>query len=452
MSKNTMRPAKVERPIKKTYVGEIIATIFVLGGLWMLFVYIGPEPAKTVEPAQEKQMLTDFRDLSALPVRTVRRSGHISRHASAETVLEVLGASPDAARTAAAAISATQLVNVKKLPDSTEIVAHFEALPEGSGDLVSVSLRANAQQAIFVGRRADGSFLPSVLSARKANGYRRIAATISTNFEEAVIAGGGLQRHAAAVVNLFPDDTALKTGGRPGERFDIVYEVVEDERGNVLAYGDLVFAAFNGEASKGSWYRYTPSDTRRTEFYNRQGQTRLPLLSRYPVGFVPITSGFGPRYHPLSGERRHHGGVDFYAWYGTKIYAAGDGIIERADWANGYGRQVRITHARGITTLYAHMSAFAEGIKPGVEVRKGDLIGYVGASGAATGPHLHYEVRKDGKQVNPALLKLPSGRRLEKHPVELAVFRNQMKEIDTFRGAVTTKTASTLALGVRPAF
>ena len=452
MNEQKSQTARVERPREERHFDRFVAAFFVLSGLWVLFLCVGPKEQALPYQTPETHTFADFRDLMAPPVRTVRRDGNVTRRSNTKSVLEVLGASPDAATAAASAITQTKLVNARRLPEGTQLTAHFAGTPDRLGDLLSVSLRANAQKAVLVTRRSDGSFLSSVLSARKANGLRRIAGTIETSLQDAIVSEGGLKRHADTMIGLFPDDAALKAGGRPGERFDVVYEVVEDERGNLLSYGELVFAAFDGETSKGSWYRYTPSDTRRTEFYNADGETHLPLLSRYPVGFVPITSGFGPRYHPLSGERRQHLGVDFYARYGTKIYAAGDGVIERADWGNGYGRQVRITHKRGITTLYAHLSAFAEGIRPGVEVHKGDLIGYVGASGTATGPHLHYEIRKDGIQINPALIKLPSGRRLSKHPVELVAFRTRKKDIDAFRGAFSSTTAGTLTLGVRRAF
>jgi murein DD-endopeptidase MepM/ murein hydrolase activator NlpD len=133
------------------------------------------------------------------------------------------------------------------------------------------------------------------------------------------------------------------------------------------------------------------------------GAATLQLAA--PVGDIRISSPFGMRLHPILGFTRLHEGVDFAADEGTPVLAAGDGVIEEARWAGDYGRWLKIGHGRRLETGYAHLSAWAPGISPGVEVHRGEVVAYVGASGLATGPHLHFEVLRDGQRVDPLSLR-----------------------------------------------
>lgn len=166
---------------------------------------------------------------------------------------------------------------------------------------------------------------------------------------------------------------------------------------------------------------------------------------------MAINSGFGQRYHPLTGQLHLHTGIDFRAPAGTPIEAAGDGIVTFAGSSEGYGRHIRIRHKRGYETLYAHMSGFA-GLAAGATVNSGDVLGYVGDTGSATGAHLHYEIRRNGRYVNPMTLELPSGRNLASEPEELAAFMKQKAMIDTLRGATVSGmlTASSFLPVIQP--
>ena len=177
--------------------------------------------------------------------------------------------------------------------------------------------------------------------------------------------------------------------------------MIADERGNFLEAGDLVFAAFNGQKAAGSWYRYVPEDTGVPEFFNRNGVAGDEFLVRDPVRGGEISSGFGNRIHPITGDMLLHAGVDFRAPTGTPIRAAGSGLITDMKYGDGYGWFIRIQHERGFETVYAHMSAFAEGLTPGRTVMRGDTIGYVGSTGSSTGAHLHYEVLRNGALCEP---------------------------------------------------
>src|SRR5260370_9993036 len=159
------------------------------------------------------------------------------------------------------------------------------------------------------------------------------------------------------------------------------------------------------------FYRSQPAEGE-PGYYNALGEDIRKALLRTPIDGARITSGFGMRLHPLLGYSRMHRGVDFGAPTGTAIYAAGDGIVTRAGHVSGYGNYVEIEHNAQYATAYGHLSAFARGLHEGERVRQGEVIGYVGMSGMATGPHLHYQVHYQGAQIDPLSVRMPATTRL----------------------------------------
>ncbi|WP_084142105.1 M23 family metallopeptidase [Hyphomonas johnsonii] len=445
------RPVSVNRSLSPYHTLERVVAGMVILGMLGLFLLVRPTPPEEPGNGNAAQAMLDFR--SNLPeTSTAQKIGQVTAGAAAADVLEVLGASVEEAEAAVSALRETGLVDRKRMRPGTALTAYFDesTLDGDAARLIAVSIKPDKKNTLLATRQADDSFFVSVLTARIMTSHRRVAGTIKTRLADALIEGKGNQAHAAAFAALFPDDPDLASGGRPGERFDAVFEIAEDERGNFLENGDLVFAAFNGETSRGSWYRYTPGDTGRTEFFDADGVAAQPFLTRYPIGHVPINSGFGQRYHPLTGQLHLHTGVDFRARRGTPVRAGGDGVIERMEFSDGYGRNVRIQHKRGYGTLYAHLSGFAPGIKAGDSVRKGDVIGYVGDTGSATGAHLHYEIRRNGRYLNPMTLDLPSGRNLATQPGEYAEFLAQKAKIDVLRGATVSPTMAAATLVTAP--
>jgi murein DD-endopeptidase MepM/ murein hydrolase activator NlpD len=164
--------------------------------------------------------------------------------------------------------------------------------------------------------------------------------------------------------------------------------------------GDVMFAELILSGKSHAIYGVRREDGA-VDFFTRDGKSVKKDLLRTPVDGAKLTSGFGMRMHPILGYTRMHKGVDFGVPTGTPIYAAGDGVIEQSGWAGGYGRFVMIKHDAHTETAYGHMSRIATAATMGARVHQGQVIGYVGMTGDATGPHLHYEVRKNGSQVNP---------------------------------------------------
>lgn len=196
-----------------------------------------------------------------------------------------------------------------------------------------------------------------------------------------------------------------------GDHFEVLYESKTDDSGRVLSTGNLLYANLVLSDKEYPVYRHEDAHGH-ADFYKADGTSNRRGLIRTPVDGARMSSGFGMRRHPVLGYSKMHKGVDFAAPTGTPIYAAGDGTVKQAGWANGYGRFIKLSHNAGIQTAYGHMSRIATGIRPGVRVKQGQVIGYVGATGRATGPHLHYEVIMNGAQVNPVGVKVPTNNQL----------------------------------------
>lgn len=410
-----------------------VTLLAVIAGLFLV-VRAEPKPAEA-----ETFAAIDFRG-NDLPQSTSARTGRITTNVSTADALEVLGASPQDAAAAAAALREAAPTRGARLRPGSPFIAWFDDGDAETGPvLTGVSIRINPKTTLSTTRRSDGTFFASVLSAKTSIALHRISGEITTNLADALHTGLGTRDHADTFASLFPEDPNLAQGGRPGERFDVVIEMIADERGNFLEAGDLVFAAYNGEKTAGSWYRFTPDDSGLPEFFNRNGVAGDEFLVRDPVRGGMMSSGFGNRIHPITGDYLPHTGVDFRAPVGSPIRAAGSGLITDMRWGDGYGWFIRIRHERGFETVYAHMSAFAEGIAPGKTVMRGDKIGYVGSTGSSTGAHLHYEVLRKGAYVNPMTLELPTGRDLSRDAQVFAAFRAQRDMIDALRGAERTE-------------
>ena len=198
---------------------------------------------------------------------------------------------------------------------------------------------------------------------------------------------------------------------RKNDNFKIMYEVFEDDNGKVFETGNILFADLKLSGINNSLYYF---DKKGSEgHYDSNGKSVEKALMKTPINGARLSSSFGMRKHPIDGFNKMHRGTDFAAPSGTPIMASGSGVIVRARWCGGGGNCIKIKHNSTYETIYAHMKNFARGMKEGVRVKQGQIIGYVGSTGKSTGPHLHYEVVINGKKVNSQKLKLPSGKTLK---------------------------------------
>jgi murein DD-endopeptidase MepM/ murein hydrolase activator NlpD len=198
---------------------------------------------------------------------------------------------------------------------------------------------------------------------------------------------------------------------RKNDSFQIVYEIYQGDDDKIYEYGNIIYANLILQGQQNHLYYFSKKN--HEGHYDINGKSVQKALMKTPINGARLSSSFGMRKHPILGFNKMHRGTDFAAPKDTPIMASGDGIITRAQWCGGGGNCVKIKHNSTYTTVYAHMSKFASGIKSGVRVKQGRIIGYVGSTGLSTGPHLHYEVIVNGKKVNSQKLKLPSGKILK---------------------------------------
>ena len=195
---------------------------------------------------------------------------------------------------------------------------------------------------------------------------------------------------------------------RKKDKFQIMYELFLNEKNEIVETGEILYANLKLSGQDNSLYFF---DNEGSEgHYDKNGKSVKKALMKTPINGARLSSPFGMRKHPIDGYNKMHKGTDFAAPTGTPIMASGDGIVKKAGWCGGGGNCVKIKHNSTYQTVYAHMSKFGRGIKKGVRVKQGQIIGYVGSTGMSTGPHLHYEVIENGKKVNSQKLKLPSGK------------------------------------------
>lgn len=205
---------------------------------------------------------------------------------------------------------------------------------------------------------------------------------------------------------------------RPGDKFEALVEYRRDMvTEKVIPGGDIYFLSMTLSGERIEYYRHESIDGK-IGYYDRNGTSAYRTLMRTPINGARLSSGFGNRKHPILGYTKAHRGVDFAAPTGTPIMAAGDGIVDYAGWNGSYGRYIRIIHNGTYKTAYAHLSRISGDVRKGNRVHQGEIIGYVGSTGRSTGPHLHYEILANGRQVNPLTIELPSGEGLDHQELE----------------------------------
>ena len=241
------------------------------------------------------------------------------------------------------------------------------------------------------------------------------------------------------LIRIYSFDVDFQRKVQPGDSFEVLY-AGEDEAPAADSRNDVLFASLTvgGDAKK--FYRFQSPDDGIVDYYDESGKSAKKFLVRKPVAEGIMRSPFGIRRHPILGYTKMHTGVDWAAPTGTPIYAAGNGVVEKAGWESGYGKFVLIRHNNGYETAYGHMSAYARSMDEGTRVRQGQVIGFVGSTGLSTGSHVHYEIRVNGRFVDPMRIKLPRGRELQ-GPI-LNAFEQERERLDSIMARKPARVAS----------
>jgi murein DD-endopeptidase MepM/ murein hydrolase activator NlpD len=311
--------------------------------------------------------------------------------------------------------------------------------------LLSLDFQLDHENRVRLTRNDDGAFVATRHETPLATRIAAVRGRIDGSLYLSAKRQGAPDEVIAALAQMFAYDVDFQRDIFGGDEFEAIFEVRFDESGELVAGGDILYGRLNwrSRSKEKGYYRFETADGGdKADYFDASGESARRLLMKTPIDGARLSSGFGTRRHPILGYQKAHKGVDFAASRGTPIMAAGDGVVERAGPYGSFGNYVRIRHAQGYKTAYAHMNAIKKGVRTGARVRQGDVIGYVGSTGRSTGPHLHYEVHLKDKPVNPQSLKIATG--YELGGKELARFRLVRDGIDAMR-APAAEEASNLA-------
>jgi len=286
----------------------------------------------------------------------------------------------------------------------------LKKLEDGSNTIINIVYPINNITRVEI-RKYQNDFL---LKENILQLYRKevvVKNIIKNNLYSSAVETGIEPNIIVEFARIFGFEVDFQRDIRKGDWFEILYEKFEDDNKKVRDTGKIIYASMyvNGEEINLYNFNYKNDE----EYYDIKGKSITKSLMKTPINGARLSSSFGMRKHPILGYNKMHRGTDFAAPSGTPIMASGTGTITRARWCGGGGNCVKIKHNSTYETIYAHMKAFAKGIREGKKVRQGQIIGYVGSTGLSTGPHLHYEVLVNGKKVNSQKLKLPSGKILK---------------------------------------
>ena len=283
-------------------------------------------------------------------------------------------------------------------------IAWPRAQKQATAQLVGLSMRTGPATTLSVSRSFDGALRLRTLEEKVSDEVTVADGEIHGSLYESAAKLGATSAVTAQVVKLFAHKLDFQRDIKAGDEFRLVFDRKVTESGRTVETGSLEYAELRGTR----FYRFERSGGD-VQYFDEQGKNIKGFLLRTPVDGARITSKFGMRRHPVLGYTRAHQGIDFGAGTGTPILAAGDGVVVESGRKGGYGNWLRIRHSGGWDTGYGHISRFAKGMRPGMRVRQGQVVAFVGATGLATGPHLHYEIFQRNRRVNPLSAKVPQG-------------------------------------------
>jgi len=373
----------------------------------------------------------------------------VKRGDTLNSLLADAGAEPWLAKTIVESMA--PVFPAKALQPGQEIRFTLAPAPSDTGQMepVKVSVFEGTEHKVTVTRNGAGEYVASDdpidladAAALRQSQYPQRAALYQSIYQSALSQKMSPEA-VTQLMRIHSYDTDFKQRVRAGDALEIFY-ALDDEKGDEgkgPASGDLLYTSLTIDGKRRQFYRFRTPDGL-VDYYDQRGNSAKKFLMRKPVKGARFTSGFGMRRHPLIKRSRMHTGVDWAAPSGTPILAAGSGTAEAVGRKGGYGNYVRIRHANGFKTAYGHMLRFAPGMRPGVSVTQGQIIGFVGSTGRSTGPHCHFEVLVNSRQVDPMKIHVPHGRMLAAR--ELNEFNKERTRIDELlrRSPVNTQVAS----------
>ena len=277
--------------------------------------------------------------------------------------------------------------------------------------IVNFIIEIDKKKNILFQRSNDETYISKIIEKNLIKTITYKEGIIKSSLYNAAIKNGIKPNTIIEFARLYGFQVDFQRDIWKNDSFQIIYEEFKSQDGSIVETGDIIYANLNIQYRNLQLYRFKYKNN--IDYFDENGKSIIKTLMKTPINGARLSSSFGNRKHPILGFTKMHTGTDFAAPKGTPIMASGDGVIIKSSWCGGGGNCVKIKHNSTYQTVYAHMSKFGRGIKKGVRVKQGQIIGYVGSTGLSTGPHLHYEVIENGRKVNSQKLKLPSGKILK---------------------------------------
>ena len=324
------------------------------------------------------------------------------------------------------ALDKGDLAAIRNLPGVQESIDFLKpgesiTLSHTEGEVTELTRKVSDTATLKVVRQ-DGGFAAHMINDPTETHLRTATATIDSSLFQAAESAGMADGTTLRLANIFAWDIDFVLDLRDGDHFTAVYEEIY-QNGRKLRDGEILAAEFVNDGNTYRAVRYV-EDGGQFGYYTPQGKSMRKAFLRTPVDFTRISSAFNPRrLHPILNRIRGHMGTDYAAPAGTPVHAAGDGRVAFEGRRGGYGNAVMLTHSTSVSTLYGHLSRFASTLKVGARVQQGDVIGYVGMTGLATGPHLHYEYLVNGVHKDPQTVQIPTAQPL--HAMDMRQFHDQ---------------------------
>ena len=426
MPRNKFTPWKNHSRIKVLATG--LAVCGALAGAAILGWRITrPGPPDSAATTAAANLTSDSTAATAPPNAAAPPIPIIVQQASVASIIEIVVGRNDTldAIFRRMSLNKSDLAAIRALPgirQSLDFLKPGDAikLMHSDGDIKELTRKVSETQTLDVVRQTSG-FEAKMIDNPVETRVRTAAAVIDSSLFQAAGAADISDAIALKLANVFAWDIDFVLDIREGDRFTAVYEQIYQD-GKYLRDGEVLAAEF---VNNGKVYRAVRfvSDSGSAGYYTPAGLAMRKAFLRAPVDFTRVSSAFNPRrQHPILNLIRGHMGTDYAAPTGTPVHAAGDGRVSFAGRRGGYGNAIVLTHGSNVSTLYGHMSRFARNMHVGTHVQQGDVIGYVGMTGLATGPHLHYEYLTNGVHRNPQTVQLPGAEPL--HAEALQRFRN----------------------------
>lgn len=339
-------------------------------------------------------------------------------------VLEQLGISKKESYQISLALG--KVYNSKKIKIGYSLFFEYDDVMLPIKSLKTVTMEISETQKIVIKKQANDDYKAEIITAALIKKLTKSSVKIAGSLDQAAKKMHISKAALSKMMKAFSYDIDFQRDIKSGDKLEVILRKLYTKEGKFVGYGDVVYASLQLKQRKVEIYHFV-SKTNEANYYGPSGYSVKKTFIKTPISAARISSGFGMRKHPIHGYTRMHKGVDFAAPEGTPILAAADGRVVVVGRKGAYGKYIKIEHGSEYATAYAHLRNFSKGIQAKQFVKQGEVIGYVGTTGTSTGPHLHFEVHKNGKQINPSKIVTTSKIKLSKE--DSKVFENLKKKI-----------------------